>query len=286
MVRFSPRGHLLAAGHPDGGLTLWSVDVAPRRLGQGANPDAVADVLYSPRLSLAVARTAEHLRGWALPDVRETFAWHVGPIDDATFLPDGNHVLVAGDGRFRIVDLRDGRTTREAPLGDVSRMRFVIESKRDCLVALTWAQGEVRLETRALDTLEPLSAVTVSPQTEAFTLAPDGLTAALSHTRGITLVNRADGHARTTLNDPEPSTPDPATTAAWTRGVFSAEGRLLAAGAPTGRVTLFDTARGQAVMTLEGHAGAITDVDMLHGRSTVATCGVDGTVRIWSLARR
>lgn len=281
-TRFAPRGYVLAAGYADGRLDVWTVDRAPRPLGQGRQPDSVADVLYSPRLSLLVTRTARHLRGWALPDVRETFAWDVGPIEDALFLPDGNHMLVAGEGGLRTIDLRDGVTVQKVSTGGATLVRLALDVARACLVALVREGDETRLETRSLESFERISAARLPAAARAFTLAPDATGCAISNGR-IDVVERTDGHPRLTL---EAADSVEGSSGTWSAPVFSAEGRLLIAGAPSGPIFVWDTVRGRAVFVLEGHAGPVTSVDLLRGRSTVASGGADGTVRLWDLARR
>lgn len=273
---------MLAAGYADGRLDVWSVDRAPRQLGQGTHPDAVADVLYSPRLSLLVTRTARHLRGWAVPDVRETFAWDVGPIDDALFLPDGNHVLVAGEGRLRAVDLRDGSTVREGAPGGAPITRMALDTARACLVALVRDGAEARLETRSLDSFDLVTTAPLPASTRAFTLAPDATGCAVSNGQ-IDVVERTNGQPRVAL---EAAGSAEGTSGSWSAPAFSAEGRLLIAGAPTGPIFVWDTMRGRIVFVLEGHDGPVASVDLLHGRSTLASGGADGTVRLWDLARR
>lgn len=280
VTRFAPRGHMLAAGYADGRLDVWTVDRAPRLLGQGAQSDPVADVLYSPRLSLLVARTTRHLRGWAVPDVRETFAWDVGPLDDALFLPDGNHVLAAGEGRLRVIDLRDGQTVRECLQSVGSIARVALDSARGGLVALVRDGADTRLEMRSLETFESLSTAGLPASTRAFTLAPDGVRCAVSNGQ-IAVVDRADGRSHLALE-----AADAGASGSWSTPAFSAEGRLLIAGGPSGRIHVWDTARGRTLFVLDGHAGPVTTLDLLHGRSTVASGGADGTVRLWDLARR
>lgn len=283
VVRFAPRGRMLAAGGADGSLHVWSVEVTPRPLGQAEHSAAVADVIYSPRLSLLVARTPEGLHGWAVPDVRATFEWHVGAVDDAVFLPDGNHVLVAGDGRLRILDLRDGQTVRESSRGAGRLAQIALDTRAACITTLWRESGAAWLETRSLDTLERVSAVPLAAAPRAFALAPDGARCALSNGR-IDIIAQADG-ATPPLLEGSPSEAEATDNGSWSRAVFSAEGRLLVAGSPAGSIHVWDTVRGRTVFLLEGHEGPVGTVDLLHGQSTVASGGADGTVRLWSLAR-
>jgi WD40 repeat protein len=63
---------------------------------------------------------------------------------------------------------------------------------------------------------------------------------------------------------------------------FSADGRTLAAvsDAPDAAVRLWDLDTGQET-TWEGHTGHVTGLTFSPSAPLVATCGEDGTVRLW-----
>src|SRR5262249_26559035 len=65
------------------------------------------------------------------------------------------------------------------------------------------------------------------------------------------------------------------------QAAFTADGRLLAAGAADGTVRLWDAATGKALATLQGHKDAVHAVAVAGDGVLLAAGGGDGTVKVW-----
>lgn len=74
------------------------------------------------------------------------------------------------------------------------------------------------------------------------------------------------------------SVPDHCVAVAW-----SADGRLLAAAAVTGPVTVFDAATGAVVRQLAGHGFGTAAVTFHPSRPVLATAGQDGKAKLWDV---
>ena len=68
--------------------------------------------------------------------------------------------------------------------------------------------------------------------------------------------------------------------AAWSVA-FSPDGQLLASGAMTGAVTLWDVASGRELRTLSGHSSDVFSVAFSPDGHMLASGSGDGTVRLW-----
>jgi WD40 repeat protein len=67
--------------------------------------------------------------------------------------------------------------------------------------------------------------------------------------------------------------------------VFSADGKLLAAGSYTGDLPVWDAATGQQLHRQLGHRHFVMDLALRRGGRTLLSLGDDGTLREWDLAR-
>ena len=65
----------------------------------------------------------------------------------------------------------------------------------------------------------------------------------------------------------------------------SPDGRRVVTGSSDGSVKVWDTSRGQYLLTLEGHTAAVTAVRFSPDGRTLATADQAGGVRIWAASR-
>ena len=67
---------------------------------------------------------------------------------------------------------------------------------------------------------------------------------------------------------------------------FSPDSKLLASGSANergGEIKVWDVATGRQVLELEGHAGLVTGLAFIPGRSWLVSSSKDGTVRLWDV---
>jgi WD40 repeat protein/tRNA A-37 threonylcarbamoyl transferase component Bud32 len=189
-LRFTPAGHLVAAGH-DGLARLFAPDgVLLASLGGGAAPLTSVETDREGRRAVTasldgLARVYELARPDGPPLL---FAGHEGPLLSAVFSPDGRRVLTAsGDGTARLWDAATG-----APLlvlgGDGDPLTAAFFSPSGALIAAGCA-AHTRLF-RASDgaRLEELSGRLVSSSQTPF--SPDGALLATSVPGGRVLLHR------------------------------------------------------------------------------------------------
>lgn len=56
---------------------------------------------------------------------------------------------------------------------------------------------------------------------------------------------------------------------------------FVACGDESGKTVLWDVSTKEVLQVLEGHDGPVLGVDTSPSRDVIATCGLDGTVRLW-----
>ena len=209
----------------------------------------------------------------------------------AAYAPDGRSLIVTytrGDYNFSApVFVRRYDARRGTPLGKPVR----VTPRSTTTVPLMSPDGRLLVSTNdrtddqatyAIDA-ETLRVIRRYPVGEVKAVSPDGRTAAISATGGISatvppgdgrlgLLDLASGRVRTLPGSGlEPR-------------AFSPDGRTLSTAEDSGSVILWDVEEGVPIETLEGHA----DITSTHAFSpdgrTLYTAGDDGRVIVWDVA--
>jgi WD40 repeat protein/serine/threonine protein kinase len=206
--------------------------------------------------------------------VRHSLKAHTGAVYSLAFSPDGKQLASGShDGTIAIWDPDSGVVVR-ALLGHArkfSRIQFSPDGK---IIAAGSDKGTVKVwDVASGREGRPLPGHTGVVRSVAF--SPDGTLLASGGTDKTVLVHNLATGAAQKLRAPN----------SVNAVAFSPHGRILASvgDAPQAAVRLWDLDTGQE-RTWQGHTGHVQDVAFSPAASLLATCGEDGSVRLWDLA--
>jgi WD40 repeat protein len=203
------------------------------------------------------------------------------------YSPDGTRLATADlFGPIRLWDARTGQElfvlegTDQSPPGQPFDVTFTPDGKR-----VAAGRGQRAVAFWDAGTGKRVASVEVEPPQRigCLALSPNGDRLAVGVGRSnerdprVRLWDTETGRGRV-LTGPAGSTNDVA---------FGPDGKLVAAAADGGEVTVWDADTGAERAALKGHAGPVWAVAFRPpGGKQVASCGADGTVRLWDVGER
>jgi WD40 repeat protein len=259
-VAFSPDGKRLASASRDGKVKLWNAATGQEiRTLKGPVGD-VTSVAFSPDgKRLASASRDGKVKLWNAATGQEIrpLKGHTGPVWSVVFSPDGQRLASAGGesdkpGEVKVWDAGTGKETHtlKGHTGPVVSVAFSPDGKR---IASASSDETVRMWDAAAGQ-QTLTFKGHGNRISSVAYSPDGrILGSAQYLVGVTSV------------------------------AFSPDGKRLASASADG-VEVWDTATGQVIRTLKGHASAVTSVAFSPDGQRIASANLDGTVKVWDAA--
>lgn len=270
---FAPNG-LLFMGATSGRLYVWEPGSGKQRLLAEGLGTLTALAVVPDGKQLAIGDQDGKVRLWELAtgQVLTLEGSHQGRITHLSTSADG-HSLASGsaDRTARLWNL----ATKEPRVlsGGDAQTQPVVFSPNGRSLAVATAKGELRLFSVETELHRVLFQIPASLR--ALVLSPDGHRMAGLSNESLHLLDAASGASLVAQRDFTPLTKALA---------FSPDSRWLAAGAPDGRVHLWDATTGHPERILEGHGRRILTLAFSGDDRWLATGDDAGEVRLWDLA--
>ena len=268
-LAITPDGREAISGSFDSSGIVWALERGTARAVMRAHESAVNAVGVTPN-GFVTAGEDGRLAIWNRTDLTKPVRIdkiHTAPIAALNVSPDGKSIATASwDSSLAITPL-DGGTSRrlEGHQGNVNGIGFMPDG-----VTLVSAGYDATL--RIWPTQGPARVIKLDAPLNALSLAPDGRMAA-GGSDGTLFLLDAQGNNLRKIEAAE----SPLIALA-----FSPDSTRVAAASPRGSVTLFDTASGKALFTLNGPGLPVWSLAFSPDGKTLFTGGGDRLVRRWS----
>ena len=277
-IAWSPQGNLIATGHQDGTVRLWSAEetLDPLETTKGRIPTS-CDLDFSndgALLALASREGEPRVLDATTGTELRRFSGHDGIVYSIDLSDDGRTAVTGGvDGTLRLwrTDGDDARILVE----DLPPIHCVARCEALGVIAGGVETGEVFIwnaETGELVNRDATHADTVY----AMAFSPDGrslATGSLDHT--IVVTDTATWKRRHVLVGHD-------------QAVFclaiDRTSTLLASGSSDATLRLWDLQAGNELAVMKGHARSIKSAAFSPDGRRIATGGFDGSVRLWDMA--
>ncbi|MBR0773238.1 caspase family protein [Bradyrhizobium diazoefficiens] len=275
---FSPSGELVALGSNDGSVQVQSSS-SGKSLWAASSVKASLTLSPDPRREVALL-TSEY--GWDLQSGRriEGFPTSQETKDVTAFSPDGGIVAAAGPTRpLAVYEASSKRLLREFDFPVEAGLRTARFSADGTLlgVILNFPDGPSAVIV-SVKSGTVLSRESAGQHDSYLELSPDGKTYAIGNLIAdgpyVNIFGVNGKHQRSIRTGAEGNRSAP---------VFSADGNALFVGADQ-YIKKFDPRTGKPLLTLRGHTGAVTSLQMRPDGKVLLSGSNDGTMKLWDPA--
>ncbi len=256
------QGRLVASAGEDGAVVVN--DLRERRRLLEVEAQATAIALDQPGSVLAVAEAAR-VRLFALSD---------GHLIAELAVADTTALALPGDGTTVVIGTASGELIRWSPLSGGRRLAARLGAPISALHALD--AGGIRAGDEHGGVIALNAADEVQWQRTlvggVLALSPQGLALVRGRDQRVAIHDATSGVLLSTTAS---------VAAVVAAGAFSDDGLRFALACDDRTARVFNSVDAAMVVTLEGHAGAVSQVAFLNGHTRLLSAAADGSVRLW-----
>ncbi len=277
-VAFSADGKQIAAGGLYGNLFVWEFATGEKTLSVTIGEPRVESVAFSPNGKYLASLSGKNIKLWDLATASVVLTLDPGTLGKSAYLagmqgigfsPDGQYITAASSNRILTVwEAATGKVFLKIDNHAAGAQRPTFSPDGKQILSCDHSNGVNVWNSATGERIVRLEGFTGRVPHAAF--SPDGRRIVTCGRDGVKLFDAKTGQELLTL-----------TTDKGGKVAFSPDGTRIASGSGDKVIYLFAAAKGQEVLSLQGHTGPVSSIAFSQDGRQLVSGSEDLTVKVW-----